>query len=636
MPFAVFRRHQRKLLAIFAILAMFGFVVADSLPRLLSGGYQAGGNPVVVDLYGSPVRRSDLNEMAAERNNANLFMAELTALVTRRPAQNFFGDLNTRSLVDALVLRHEADRLGMPAGPEVARTWLKQLAGASMTRELFELILSRFNNRVSGEQLLSQIADQVRLANVRLLRGNPVVTPLDVFSAYRDQNERVSARVVGFPAEDFLAKVPEPSAAEVQKFYDTYKDTTPDPDRPTPGFKIPREVQVEILSLDGEALARSIKDRLTESELLSYYENRKSEFKRPSQFPDEIFQGAPELTPPQVQTFAEVRPYLANSLAEEKAQAEILDTFGKIKDEVMIPFADKYLMVADEIAESKKLGTPVKSTPPRPEPLKPVAEKAKLDHEITPLLTRARAEHYGLVSGAEVGLNRFSGGRKFAEELFDTKSSLFEPIELTDAAGRRYLIRKLQDLPPRVPGLDEIRTDVTLAWKTAQARPLAKKAAEAFAEKVKAEGGKIKGEIVEGHPVITTDPVTRLQPGLPLPGQFFETGPPTPTEISQIAAAGPAFRDAYFGLTEGAVAVAPNRPETVYYVLTLDHRAPARFDVLYAPNGDYFRYRSEAMSEAFKKRDEDWMNVLRAQAGLDRDWTPRDEAKNASDSPPAE
>src|SRR5205823_5927356 len=29
MPFAVFRRHQRKLLALFAILAMFGFVLAD-------------------------------------------------------------------------------------------------------------------------------------------------------------------------------------------------------------------------------------------------------------------------------------------------------------------------------------------------------------------------------------------------------------------------------------------------------------------------------------------------------------------------------------------------------------------------------------------------------------------------------
>ena len=43
MPFEVFRRHQRKLLAIFAILAMFGFVVSDSLPRLLSSNYSRPG-----------------------------------------------------------------------------------------------------------------------------------------------------------------------------------------------------------------------------------------------------------------------------------------------------------------------------------------------------------------------------------------------------------------------------------------------------------------------------------------------------------------------------------------------------------------------------------------------------------------
>src|SRR5205823_3372061 len=160
MPFAVFRRHQRKLLAIFAILAMFGFVVADSLPRLLSGGPAGGGNPPVVELFGRTVRRVEINEMAAQRNNANLFMAELTNLLVRRPNPQFFGDLSTKSLVDALILQHEADRLGMPAGPEVAREWLKQRAGTNMTKELFELILSRFNNRVSGEQLLSDIANQ--------------------------------------------------------------------------------------------------------------------------------------------------------------------------------------------------------------------------------------------------------------------------------------------------------------------------------------------------------------------------------------------------------------------------------------------------------------------------------------------
>ena len=73
---------------------------------------------------------------------------------------------------------------------------------------------------------------------------------------------------------------------------------------------------------------------------------------------------------------------------------------------------------------------------------------------------------------------------------------------------------------------------------------------------------------------------------------------------------------------EGDVAVAPNEPKTIYYVLTLNRRFPASFAVLYAPNGDYFRYRNEAVSDAFKSREKTWMEQLRVQAGLPADWSP--------------
>ena len=105
-----------------------------------------------------------------------------------------------------------------------------------------------------------------------------MVTPYDVFRAYRDQNERVAAKLVEVPVEKFLAKVPEPTAEEIQAEYEKYKDVLPDPGRATPGFKVPRQIQVEILSIDGNALARGIKDKLTEAELRAAYENRKSEF----------------------------------------------------------------------------------------------------------------------------------------------------------------------------------------------------------------------------------------------------------------------------------------------------------------------------------------------------------------------
>ena len=75
--------------------------------------------------------------------------------------------------------------------------------------------------------------------------GTPVVTPLDVFQTYRDQNERVSFKVVAVPSSSFIAKVPEPTDAEVSEFYEKYKDVLPDPDQRTPGFKVPRQIKAE-------------------------------------------------------------------------------------------------------------------------------------------------------------------------------------------------------------------------------------------------------------------------------------------------------------------------------------------------------------------------------------------------------
>ncbi len=627
MPFAVFRRHQRKLLACFAILAMISFVLSDSLTKLLSGGYAGGGDPAVVDLYGRAVHRSDINAMAAARNRANLFMTELFGF-SGRP---FFGDISTRSMVDALILEHEADQLKMPDGPEVAREWLTQVTGGMMSRALFDGTMRRFGDQFSGEQILRDIAGQVRLQWVRDLQGKPQITPLDVFRTYRDQNERVSVKAVAFPVASFLPKVSEPTDEQIRAYYEKYKDILPDPARATPGFKIPRQVKVEILSLDGTALVDKIRDKLTESELRSYYENRKSEFVVPTGFPDDIFAGDPkaELTPPQLQPFDEVRSYLATSMAEERAQAEIINVFGRIKDEEMIKFADEYYNALDELNEARKSSAATADTSalPKPRSLKSVATREGLNYELSPLLGREQAENYGQISTAEVGLSRLSGGRKFADELFDTKTSLFEPVELTDPRGRRYLVRKLEDQPPRVPTMTEIRPEVVLSWKTEQARPLARKSADSLAAQIRKDGGTIKGDKVDGHPVITTDPITKLQPAFPMPGQFFSSGSPTPSPISLMPFAGEVLRDAYFGLEPGQVTVAPDQPESTYYVMTLDRRLPATFATLYAPNGDSIRYRSEAQTQAAQDRERNWMTELRKQAGLDPSWIPSDETK---------
>src|SRR5262249_12071142 len=161
-----------------------------------------------------------LNEMAVERSYANQLVSRLVPYFGQTP----FGSLKTRDMVDALILKHEADRLGLPAGPDMGKRWLNEVTQNRMSGELFDALMADFQNRVSGEQVLAAIADQVRLANVRRLLGAPLVTPYDVFRSYRDENEKVAAKLVEVPVSKFLPQVPEPSSQDLQAYYDKYKD----------------------------------------------------------------------------------------------------------------------------------------------------------------------------------------------------------------------------------------------------------------------------------------------------------------------------------------------------------------------------------------------------------------------------
>lgn len=625
MPFEVFRRHQKKLLTILGVLAMGAFVLSDSVPRWLNAT-TGGRDQKVAELYGRAVYQSQLNELARQRSRANMFVASLIPFLGRDG--NFFGGLKQRDLVDAMILQHEADRLGMPATPELGREWLGDLAKRyrrPMTDALWTGLYSRFANEISEDQLLTDISNQARLLKVRSLLGLPVVTPYDVFRAYREENERVGAKIAELPVEQFLSQVAEPSASEIQAYFDQYKDVLPDPASETPGFKVPRQVQLEILSLDGNTLARRLRDQLTDAELKPYYENHKTEFEVPSELPKDLFADQPDLTPPGIQSFADVRGILAPRLADEKAQAEIQDKFDSIKNNEMLPFVDKYLAALDEQEDTKNQAKASQIILPTPDDLKSAADREGLGYEKTGLLAREQAESHGQVSSSEAGMTPLSGGRKFVDEVFDPKSGVYEPLELTDILGTRYLVRKIKDEPPHVPALDQVRAEVVRAWKIAKARPVAQKAAEELAAQVKSGKETLKEPKVQNYRVFSVPPITRTQTSM-MPTSMYELPPVVESQIPNVPLAGDAFRDAYFDLQPGAAAVAPDKPRSSFYVMTLDRREPATFAKLYAPYGDERRYRGLAFEEAAKEQSQHWMALLRQQAGLKSNWIPPDEA----------
>ncbi len=614
MPFAVFRQHQRKLLAVFAIMAMIGFVLSDTVPRWINSGGVNNEDYVVADIFDQSIRRSDLAAIGQQRERANQFMANIGG------SARTFGGSSQAELIDALILKKEADRLDIPATSAFARRWIDQQTGGAMTASMFELILSKFNQQISGEDLLTNLAGQIRILMASQEVAMPVVTPLDVYRNFRDQTERTSFKAVPFLVDSFVGKVGEPASSDVQTLYEQGKDLLPDPLRVAPGFKIPRKIKVEYVALDGAELTRQIRGKLAEAEVLAYYESKKKDFPMDLGLPADLFLNEPNLTPPRYLPFDEQKDTMADALAREKAEEQVADIMGNVRDEVVDKFADDYTEAQANIAEAKKEGRSTDGiTRPKFEDLGAVAQKYSLNHETSPLLDQAEAEDYGRISKARSGSSRGSEGTDFDHTMFDKKTDLYEGVEFTDALGNHYLARKLSDEPAHVAPLSEVRAAVVRAWQISKARPLAKKAADEYAAKLKTEGGSIKAADVDGRPVVAIDNVTKLKPGMPVPSQFngqfrFERGPASPADFPEIPQASDPLIDAMFALKPGEVAVEPDKPETTYYVVALDRRLPISYGALMGANGAFADYSNETRMGVMRQSYADGMTRLREQA----------------------
>ncbi len=249
-----------------------------------------------------------------------------------------------------------------------------------------------------------------------------------------------------------------------------------------------------------------------------------------------------------------------------------------------------------------------------------MAKQYGLIHEVTPLMDHEQANNYGRISLARAGSGLSSDSRNFAVVLFDPKTQLYEGFELSDPLGQRYLIRKTGDVASHIAPLDDIHDEVVRAWKREKARPLALKAAEELANRIKSQGGQIKELSIDNRPVIAVEQVTKFKPGMPVPSRFgsqfgFERGPAMLTDLVEIRMAGEPLLDTLFALKPGEVAIEPDLPKENYYVMTLEKRDPVAFMALMGPNGSLAGFKRETQEEIYRKAFGEGMTKLRERAG---------------------
>ena len=160
------------------------------------------------------------------------------------------------------------------------------------------------------------------------------------------------------PRRLFLDKVAEPDRRRGPRALRQIQGRPARPDRADARLQGPPPGQGRVLSIDVGAGRQADQGEAPRggAEVATTRPARRPSSRWTASCPADLFLGEPKLTPPRYVPFAEVRESWPAPLAREKANEEILETFGTIRDEVVDKFADKYQDIVDDIAEAKKEG----------------------------------------------------------------------------------------------------------------------------------------------------------------------------------------------------------------------------------------------------------------------------------------
>lgn len=311
-PFRRMRKHQKTIMAALVMLSMVTFVLMGSnfgggdffsnLAHTFTGTARATD---VANLYGKEVTGQQLQRVRKQREIAHYYMQRATEIAANHrveairktlgkgpqaqqalvqhvrsdPDLNqlgdrlrsgkegrpyFGGDISTEGILDFLIWKHQADRLGiylqeLDVNVEVTRLTLNlftQDDSRTLVREMMRD--PQFKNFWSEGILIASLTDEfrVRMAQNVLTGYEPgsidrvaaPVTPAEFWNFYKDNRTSVEVGLLPVRVEDFVSQVKEkPTEEELKELYTKYKDRAYNPESPEPGFKRPQRIRVEWL-----------------------------------------------------------------------------------------------------------------------------------------------------------------------------------------------------------------------------------------------------------------------------------------------------------------------------------------------------------------------------------------------------
>ena len=235
-PFHAFRKHQKVLLVSTGLMAMVAFVFVAPWDQ---GGQGGGVNSEVVSSRYGTVYEKDLQRMLQTKHVLKEFLErayqqgvykggtpEVNPLIPYDPTE--------QSTIDTMLAARKAEDLGFIVNNDVINTYLRKLTSDKLSSDEIRALLAGFqimDRTVGIETIFGAIREELLASKLHETYDITLtVTPGQRWQNYLQLRDRVRVELLPVPVSKFVGQIAEPTAAEVQKFYDEYKDRIADPD----------------------------------------------------------------------------------------------------------------------------------------------------------------------------------------------------------------------------------------------------------------------------------------------------------------------------------------------------------------------------------------------------------------------
>ena len=308
-PFAIFRKHQRILIAVLGLMAMVAFVFLPIiLKSMQSGG--GGGNPTVVttDKFGD-LNENGIRRLIWQRQVVRRFVQRAGLAATGMPVQPqvldaLFGPVSEESVVDSWLMGQYAHEMGMRISDSIVSQFIQRITNDQLTGDELTAIANEMKISEDGlfvalkNELASLYFKQLYFASPGSLTVALLgTTPAERWEYFQRLRRSATTQMIPVPVEKFVSKVADPDDKVLKEFFEKYKTDYADPSSPEPGFHEPRRVKIEYIVAKRETFADP--EAVTEEEIKDYYEKNKNPFFVRTDLPSLM---ADETTPPEPET----------------------------------------------------------------------------------------------------------------------------------------------------------------------------------------------------------------------------------------------------------------------------------------------------------------------------------------------